>query len=458
MAITLSDQTIAFYEQMEQNLKGLDRLMVSATAHRPIYESQLTRPTLLLKGAGTAADTTLHVENAHLYPKAGTVFLVDTSNWNQEFVNYRRVVNDQPTSSNAAPSFSGAGNAPGGFLLLDSALANPYTIAGTIVYIADKALSGQFPHESASYASAQDVAAWLELLKPQLEHSAATLTATGGSTTTVQDTGAFTNAGVNSQVGNKVTIVTTTDSPNAPEGEWRYIVSNDNDTLTVFPAFTAQVDSGDTYSISVEFFDDEIAALQEQLPHGKDESDNVQNGPARNLLKGATIAAQACMKIIVQLGGDAGVFNGRVDCNTDRKQIAQWLQPYTVLTRPHAIGETELWVDNPDMLPRPTGGDTKTIVTVEADTTVTSLTMTRNNRRSNGSGENSVTLSTGLVAAIDSLPCYVYWEESTAELKAEQFLNGNPRLSKQAELGGGIGMLEYLALVRSTVEASTIPA
>lgn len=106
-----------------------------------------------------------------------------------------------------------------------------------------------------NYLRASDMATALELLQEAL--SAPLVTATGGSTTTVVDSGTPFVAG--EQVGNVVTVLTATESI---VGETAVVTGNTTSTLTVSPAFTATITNLDTISITAAFLDTEIANLR----------------------------------------------------------------------------------------------------------------------------------------------------------------------------------------------------
>jgi hypothetical protein len=118
------------------------------------------------------------------------------------------------------------------------------------------AYAGVVHSAAQNYLRAQDMATVLDLLQQAL--SAPLVTATGGSTTTIVDSGAPFVA--SEQVGNVVTILTATESI---VGETAVVVSNTTDTLTVSPAFTATITNLDTCSIEAAFLNTEIATLRE---------------------------------------------------------------------------------------------------------------------------------------------------------------------------------------------------
>lgn len=118
-----------------------------------------------------------------------------------------------------------------------------------------------------------------------------TLTATGGTASSVQDTGAFT--GVNSLVGAKVTFAGNVTA--ALAGKSAYVVSNTTGALFFAPgAIPATPQVGDNYTVEFTSVDQDLVALE----GGKGTGDTQSNpyGPGPSLVN-------ALMKLIVQLGG-----------------------------------------------------------------------------------------------------------------------------------------------------------
>lgn len=122
-----------------------------------------------------------------------------------------------------------------------------------------------------NYLRAQDMASVLDLLQQALD-ATTPLTATGGSTTTIEDTSAFV---AGTQVGNTVTIVGDAGAGSITIGETSVVVANDVTTLTVSPAFSSAVTASDTYTIAGTMLDAEVAALRD----GKGPADATPGNP-----------------------------------------------------------------------------------------------------------------------------------------------------------------------------------
>jgi hypothetical protein len=118
-----------------------------------------------------------------------------------------------------------------------------------------------------------------------------TLSATGGTATSVQDSGAYT--GVNSLVGAKVTFagnVTT-----ALTGKSAYVVSNTVNALFFAPgAIPATPQSGDNYTVEYSAVDQDLVVLEGGKGFGDTQSNPYGAGPS---------LINAIMKLVVQLGG-----------------------------------------------------------------------------------------------------------------------------------------------------------
>jgi hypothetical protein len=120
----------------------------------------------------------------------------------------------------------------------------------------------------------------------------ATLTATGGSATTIVDTAAFT--GVNSLLGCVVTFDAATTTA-ALRGTTATVIANTVNVLTFAPGDLADTPvSGDTYVVEWTAVDSQIAAMRQ----GKSLGDTASNpyGPGPNLIDGLVVT-------IEQLGG-----------------------------------------------------------------------------------------------------------------------------------------------------------
>lgn len=117
------------------------------------------------------------------------------------------------------------------------------------------------------------------------------LTATGGTATSVQDTGAFT--GVNSLVGAKVTF--TGNVTPALAGKSAYVLTNTTGALFFAPgAIPATPQTGDTYSVEFTSVDGDLAVLEGGKSLGDSQSNPYGAGPS---------LINAMMKLISQLGG-----------------------------------------------------------------------------------------------------------------------------------------------------------
>lgn len=117
------------------------------------------------------------------------------------------------------------------------------------------------------------------------------LTATGGTTTSVADTGAFT--GVNTLIGAKVTF--TGNVTAALAGKSAIVISNTTGALNFAPgAIPAAPQAGDTYSVEFATIDKDLSALRGGKTLGN--SDSNPYGPGPSLIN-------ALMVLIGQLGG-----------------------------------------------------------------------------------------------------------------------------------------------------------
>ena len=118
-----------------------------------------------------------------------------------------------------------------------------------------------------------------------------TLTATGGSATSVQDTGAFT--GADTLIGCKVTF--TGNITAALANIEANVVTNTTDALNFAPgALPASPAAGDTYTVEFTLIDDQLAQLDKGKGLGASASDVYGFGPAM---------VQAFMLLIEQLNG-----------------------------------------------------------------------------------------------------------------------------------------------------------
>lgn len=108
-----------------------------------------------------------------------------------------------------------------------------------------------------NYLAAMDMANVLEMLQEALSDGA-TLEATGGSTTTLTDTGAYT---ANAEIGNLVTFAGDITAPLA--GITARVISNDANTLTFDRTLPGAVATGDDYVITVDTVDAAILNLRD---------------------------------------------------------------------------------------------------------------------------------------------------------------------------------------------------
>lgn len=138
-----------------------------------------------------------------------------------------------------------------------------------------------------NFLRAQDLATVLSLLMDRL--NSGTLTATGGTANSVQDTGAFV---AHTQIGNIVTF--TGNVTAALAGVQAEVVSNTADAL-FFRSLPATPASGDTYSIRGAFVDSAIVALRGGTVLG--------DAPRGNVYGDSRIATNALLRIATQLGG-----------------------------------------------------------------------------------------------------------------------------------------------------------
>jgi hypothetical protein len=142
-----------------------------------------------------------------------------------------------------------------------------------------------------NFLRAQDMASVMELLMNALDQPVA-LTATGGTATSVVDTGAF---AANTQVGN--TVIFTGNVTAALAGVSAVVVSNTaNACFFRAGALPATPAVGDTYTIRGSMVDGAISALLE----GRTGS---ANAPPGNVFGDSRIVTDALVRIVQQLGG-----------------------------------------------------------------------------------------------------------------------------------------------------------
>lgn len=141
-----------------------------------------------------------------------------------------------------------------------------------------------------NFLRAQDMASVLEVLQDALDQSSA-LTATGGTATSVQDTGAF---AANTQVGNIVRFTGNTTA--ALAGVEARVVSNTANALFFANgALPATPAAGDTYTIRGGLVDSIISELRDGRSSG--------DSPAGNLYGDSRLVVDALVRMCRQLGG-----------------------------------------------------------------------------------------------------------------------------------------------------------
>lgn len=140
-----------------------------------------------------------------------------------------------------------------------------------------------------NFLRAQDMASVLELLQDALDSG--TLTATGGTATSVQDTGAYV---ANSQIGNVVTFTGNTTA--ALAGVSATVVSNTTGALFFANgALPATPAAGDTYTIRGAI----VEAIVSKLRDGRSSG----SAPAGNLYGDSRLVTDALVRLTRQLGG-----------------------------------------------------------------------------------------------------------------------------------------------------------
>lgn len=141
-----------------------------------------------------------------------------------------------------------------------------------------------------NFLRAQDMASVLEVLQDSLDQASA-LTATGGTTTSVQDTGAFV---ANTQIGNKIRFTGNTTA--ALAGVTATVVSNTaNACFFANGALPATPVAGDTYTVIGALVEPIIAKLRDGRGSG--------DAAAGNLYGDARLVQDALVRMTRQLGG-----------------------------------------------------------------------------------------------------------------------------------------------------------
>jgi|694.fasta_scaffold27399_6 hypothetical protein len=164
-----------------------------------------------------------------------------------------------------------------------------------------------------NFLRAQDMASALELLMLAL-NLPGNLTATGGTATSLSDTGAYV---ANTQVGN--TVVFTGNVTAALAGRRAVVISNNANTLNFATgALPAAPAVGDTYTIQGTFVDNAInSLLQGRL--------GFSNAPPANVYGDSRIVADALVRIVQQLGGatisESRLFSGTTAAGSSSSAI-----------------------------------------------------------------------------------------------------------------------------------------
>lgn len=148
--------------------------------------------------------------------------------------------------------------------------------------------SGNIRGAAMNYLRAQDTASVLELLQDALDQPAS-LTATGGTATSVQDTGAFV---ANSQLGNYVTFAGNVTA--ALAGVTARVTSNTVNEL-FFASLPGTPAAGDTYTLAGGMVSEAVSDLREGKTRG--------DAPAGSVYGDMRIVTDALVRLIIQLGG-----------------------------------------------------------------------------------------------------------------------------------------------------------
>lgn len=156
--------------------------------------------------------------------------------------------------------------------------------------------SGNIRAAALNYLRAQDMATVLELLQDGLDQPTE-LTATGGSTTTVEDTGAFT---ADAQVGNYVVFAADTTTV-ALRGLSFRVTANTTGVLTVAGPMPAAAAAGDEYTLVAGLVDEAISDLRE----GK----GLADAPAGSVYGDMRIVSDALVRMVKQLGASVAERN-----------------------------------------------------------------------------------------------------------------------------------------------------
>lgn len=179
-----------------------------------------------------------------------------------------------------------------------SAISGPTALAGGV---SGAALNGNVNTRPMNFLAAQDMASVLDVLQDALDLPAA-LTATGGTSVSVQDTGAYV---ANTQIGNRVTFGAATTTV-ALRGVSAIVISNTANALFFAAgALPATPAAGDTYTITGALCEPIIAKLRDGRGPG--------DSPAGHWLSDSRLVTDALVRMARQLGGtvsDVTIFSG----------------------------------------------------------------------------------------------------------------------------------------------------
>jgi len=410
MAITLSSRTEAILDAVLRALNA-DTLRLPEVPQTAQISGHL-------RAQAAAGQVFVQVDNGHLWPKEGYIRFPGT---NDELAHYRSLAST--TGRTKAPSWTGVGNTPTVVLRCDANLANTHQ-AGEPVYIVPGDFGQRARAVDSGLVGVHDLSALLKQFR--IELTAGTLTATGGSTSTVQDTGAFI---ADSQVGNLVTILT-----GAAAGETAYVASNTADVLTLASTLDNPVANTDTYTITPAFFDVYIDEMDNYYPP------NYTSAQARGSadraktpgILGTTMVA-ALAKIIEQFGGTTPT------TDTALELLARDVDLTTYLTVATAATDLEIHVADASVLPS-TGN-------LLIGSTVG--TIYRNNAGKQGQGPNTIRL-TAAIGAIEAASAVVSPSPRGTITRNRSHIAPRPHAY-------GNGMEQWVLAAVAAIEGTTIP-
>jgi len=378
-----------------------------------------------MRTASIIGDTTIQVSNGHLWPKRGYIRFPGATD---ELATILRV---RSRNGNKAPTWNGVGASPNAYLDLAAALAGAHDL-GAPVYVV--------PESQGQPARAMDSGIvgnqmFNSLLKQfAREVTPATLTASGGSTTTVVDAGMASPYINDTQIGNKVTIVT---SATVTVGSVSYVTGNNATTLTVYPAFDGAVAVGDTYTVEPYFFQEDINALDAMLPTGGGTSTGVEGLPDVSRTPGSMtqIMIDPLHKIIEQYSGTIPTTGSALEF------LEQSTDPQTRLTAAALATDVTIHVEDASAMP-------KTGNIIIGTTTATIL---KNNARSGGQGPNTIRLSAVLGGGGEALGVIVHENPRSSVNTGRLHLPPKPNAF-------GTGAEEWVLAAVAAVEGFTVPA